>query len=203
LRPTSLRKRFGPQRFDLGRAATAPMIVAHGPRSSAHLLLFFGCQSSRAPRSGPRAAEDEASLAPSRPGALVPRVWLGQDPLAPHQARIELRRLALEPNGRLRTVHREPVTGTFAPRRLTLLWQPERGLEPDGQLCLFAGGVYGLPDQVGPSDQPWAEQIVSMSIGPRGRGGGWLHRRFDPSPTAEATRLTEPLRTPPTASKCP
>jgi len=308
---------IGPQRFEVGRAATAPALVAHGPRPDARLLLFFGRLGAAAPRPDTRAAEAEASLGPSRPGDLVLRVWQGadtereggrwstetvvepsgvtgdpsaaylasntwvaypttagvmlrrckvgaaansgigpgiavpesqgaqptlavlagrlvlwlwrgpdrpiglrwvrlrgdepelgpeegsaipsmvpvaaveaargdthdhwlatMDPVGRNQARIELRRLGLDSSDRLRTMHREAVSGTFSPRRLTLVWQPERGLDLDGRLYVFGGGVYGIPNQIGPSEQPWAEQIVSMNVGAQGRTAGWLHRRY-------------------------
>jgi len=105
--------------------------------------------------------------------------WLAtMDPVGRNQARIELRRLGLDSSDRLRTMHREAVSGTFSPRRLTLVWQPERGLDLDGRLYVFGGGVYGIPNQIGPSEQPWAEQIVSMNVGAQGRTAGWLHRRY-------------------------
>ena len=106
-------------------------------------------------------------------------IWLAtMDPVGRNQARIELRRLGLDSSDRLRTMHREAVSGTFSPRRLTLVWQPERGLDLDGRLYVFGGGVYGIPNQIGPSEQPWAEQIVSMNVGANGRTAGWLHRRY-------------------------
>ena len=68
---------IGPQRFEVGRAATAPALVAHGPRPGARLLLFFGRLGPAAPRPEPQAAEAEASLGPGRPGT-----WYSESGLA-------------------------------------------------------------------------------------------------------------------------
>ena len=84
-------------------------------------------------------------------------VWLatlvGPDP---KQARIVVHRLTLEPMGKVRLEHSEAVTGTFSPRRPTLLWQPERGLEPHGRLFVFGGGVHGVSNEVGAVRSPMA-----------------------------------------------
>ncbi len=100
-------------------------------------------------------------------------LWLATiGPAAPKQARIELHRLALEPTRpaahgppRDRDRHLQPTAAD------SCSGEPERGLEPHGRLMIFGGGVYYVPSKVGASDKPWAEQIVSMNVGPRAGGG--------------------------------
>ncbi|SIO15893.1 hypothetical protein SAMN05444166_2754 [Singulisphaera sp. GP187] len=62
-------------RYEVGRAATAPVLVTHAPGASERLLLIFG----RPAPESPRASPDAAGLAPERPGELVLRVWVGKD----------------------------------------------------------------------------------------------------------------------------
>jgi hypothetical protein len=308
---------IGPQRFEVGLAATAPVLVTHGAASSTRLLLLYGRFNSDAGRPDPNAAEDQASLTSARPGKLVLREWLGRDPdqeggrwsdettvaesdvtgdpsatfltgttwiayptssgvvlrrcaleangnpipgppvavpesqgctptltavagrlalwlwrgadqavglrligvagkslefgpeessalrsvvpvasvagaehsgthslwmarlesPAPRQAHVIVHRLALEGNARVRLQHTQRVTGTFSPRRVTLLWRPERGFEPDGQLFVFGGAEFAVPNQVGATQRPSPEQIVSMTVAPIS-SGVWLHRRY-------------------------
>ncbi len=70
---------IGPQRFEVGLAATAPVLVTHGAGSSTRLLLLYGRFNPDPGRPDPKAAEDQASLTSARPGKLVLRDWLGRD----------------------------------------------------------------------------------------------------------------------------
>jgi hypothetical protein len=308
---------IGPERFEVGLAATAPVLVTHGAGSSKRLLLLYGRFNPDPGRPDPKAADDQASLTSSRPGKLVLRDWLGRDrdregnrwsdertveesgvtgdpsatelagttwiayptstgvvlrpcafeangnPIigppvavpesrgstptltavagrlalwlwrgadqavalrligvarralefgpeessgllsvvpvaavagqehsgthalwlarlespAPKQAHVIVHRLAVQGNARVRLEHTQQVTGTFSPRRVTLLWRPERGFEPHGQLFVFGGGEFGVPNQVGPTQRQCPEQLVSMTVAPLS-SGVWLHRRY-------------------------
>jgi len=57
------------------------------------------------------------------------------------------------------------------PGRIMLLWQPERGLGPDGRVYLFSNGSYS-------SQAPWSCHYVTMRIADRTVNGGWLTRRY-------------------------
>jgi hypothetical protein len=308
---------IGPQRFEVGLAATAPVLVTHGTGSSTRLLLLYGRFNPDPGRPDPKAADDQASLTSARPGKLVLRDWLGRDrdregnrwsdertveesgvtgdpsatelarttwiayptltgvvlrpctfeangnaiigppvavpesrgstptvtavagrlalwlwrgadqgvglrligvagralefgpeessgllsvvPVAavagqehsgthalwmarlespaPRQAHVIVHRLAVQGTARVRLEHTQQVTGTFSPRRVTLLWRPERGFEPHGQLFVFGGGEFVVPNQVRATQRPSPEQIVSMTVAPLS-SGVWLHRRY-------------------------
>ncbi len=308
---------IGPERFRVGLAATAPVLVTHGAGSSTRLVLLYGQFNPDSGRPDSKAAEDQASLTSTRPGKLVLRDWLGRDrdregnrwsdertveesgvtgdpsatelagrtwiaypaltgvvlrrctfeangnpiigppvavpesrastptltavagrlalwlwrgvdqavglrligvaggalefgpeessglrsvvPVAAvagaehsgthalwlarlespalKQAHVIVHRMAVQGNARVRLEHTQQVTGIFSPRRVTLLWRPERGFEPHGQLFVFGGGEFFVPNQVGATQRPSPEQIVSMTVAPLS-SGVWLHRRY-------------------------
>jgi hypothetical protein len=78
--------------------------------------------------------------------------------------------------------NRRLIGCSFAPRRLMLLWAPDRGLGPEGRLYLFGGGTYDMNNTIGRAADPWSEQIISMQVAYPDVGGGWLHRRYYTQP---------------------
>ncbi len=120
-----------------------------------------------------------AVAGPSRGGR--PTVWVasigGRDPRHP---RAIIYHYASEGGGHARflEVGRNLVDGSFARRRLALLWRPEHGLDAAGRIYVFAGGQYFLqPIRVEAVDTPWPEQTVSINVR-NGSEYGWLARRY-------------------------
>ena len=110
-----------------------------------------------------------------------PTVWVasigGPDPRNP---RVTIHHYVSEGGGRapFREIGRNVVDGSFARRRMALLWRPEHGLDGTGRIYLFAGGQFSPnPGRIQALDTPWAEQTVSINVR-NGPQSGWLHRRY-------------------------
>ncbi len=85
-------------------------------------------------------------------------------------------------NRGFRQTAREPIPGSFAPHRPTLLWTSEKGWGAEGRLFHFGGGIYEMNNRVSRANTPWAQQIVSMQVANPEVNGGWLHRRYYTQP---------------------
>ena len=108
------------------------------------------------------------------------QLWVAtmESPAREDVTRTEVYKLA-QRSGNYRPAGSRRLVGcSLAPRRLMLLWAPERGLGPEGRLYLFGGGTYEMSNTISRTPEPWSEQIVSMQVAYPEVGGGWLHRRY-------------------------
>ncbi len=70
---------IGRRRYEVGSSESGPALATVGDGPAQRLLLFSGRARGNLPRPAPDAPASAASLGPERPGAIVVRVWLGDD----------------------------------------------------------------------------------------------------------------------------
>jgi hypothetical protein len=107
-------------------------------------------------------------------GSDGPSMWVTriEGGTSARRGHTEAIRLVLGPDRVLREAERSFLDGQYATHRMTLLWQKEPGLLPQGRLYQFAGGMTS-------PNKPWSEQFITINVPYKEVGGGWLIKRYD------------------------
>jgi hypothetical protein len=152
------------------------ILVWRGPRQ--HVGLFLGSVFGQKVHLTPREMSlDMFSEVPvgAAAGASTrsgPTLWVARIDGSLNKGHTEAVQFALGADNELAVQQRRLLDGTYAPHRMTLLWQMEAGMQPDGRLYQFTGGQV----QQG---RLWSEQYMTMNVPYPDIGGGWLVRRYD------------------------
>jgi hypothetical protein len=83
----------------------------------------------------------------------------------------QLVRFVQDSDGIFKEAESKLVFGGYASHRMTILWEPEKGLGPTGRIYQIAEGLLA-------PDRTWSESFITMNVPYPDHDGGWLDRRY-------------------------